>query len=65
MLVEPRGSEAIVTLETGGQIIKSVVASEDRPVEGRDVKLRFDTNSLVLFSGETDRRLPLIAGRAA
>jgi multiple sugar transport system ATP-binding protein len=64
LLVEPRGSEAIVTLETGGQIIKAAVSSANRPLEGGDVKLAFDMSSPVLFSGETDRRL-LLGERAA
>jgi multiple sugar transport system ATP-binding protein len=65
LLVEPRGSEAIVTLETSGQIIKAVVAPDVRPLEGGDVTLDIDKASLVLFSGETDRRLPLMWERAA
>jgi multiple sugar transport system ATP-binding protein len=65
LLVEPRGSEAIVTIETAGQVIKAIVASDNRPVEGGDVILNLDKTSLVLFSGETDRRLPLISERAA
>jgi multiple sugar transport system ATP-binding protein len=65
LLVEPRGSEAIVTLEAGGQVIKAVVPSDGRPVEGGDVVLHLDEASLVLFSGETDRRLRLTLERAA
>ncbi|NEU99593.1 ABC transporter ATP-binding protein [Bradyrhizobium uaiense] len=61
LLAEPRGSETVVTLETGGQVIKAVIASDHRPTEGRDVMLEIDAASLVLFSGETNRRLPMIA----
>jgi multiple sugar transport system ATP-binding protein len=65
LLVERRGSEAVVTLESGGQVIKAVVATDSRPVEGSEVVLDLDETALALFSGETDRRLPLFRERAA
>jgi multiple sugar transport system ATP-binding protein len=58
LLVEPRGPEAVVTLQTSGQTIKAVVPSNARPREGHDVTITLDKSTLVLFSGETDRRLP-------
>jgi multiple sugar transport system ATP-binding protein len=61
VLVEPRGSEAVLLLETGGQLIKAVVACDGRPEEGRDVMIEFDEASLVLFSGESDQRLSVLS----
>jgi multiple sugar transport system ATP-binding protein len=65
LLVEPRGSEAVVTVETARQVIKAVVPADNRPKEGAEVTLDVDSGSLVLFSGETDLRIPLISERAA
>jgi len=38
-----------------------IVPSLGRPEEGAEVGLSIDPSSLVLFSGESDRRLPLFA----
>jgi multiple sugar transport system ATP-binding protein len=65
LLVEPRGSEAVVTVETGRQVIKAVIPADSRPVEGAEVALAIDSGSVVLFSGETDQRLPPMSERAA
>jgi len=61
VLVEPRGSDAVLTVESGPQTMKVIVPSLGRPEEGAEVGLSIDPSSLVLFSGESDRRLPLFA----
>ena len=63
--VEPRGPEAVLTLDCAGQSLKVIVPASGRPQEGADVHLAFDRSALVLFSGKTDMRLPLHAGEAA
>ena len=64
-LVEPRGPEAVLTLDCAGQSLKAIVPASGRPQEGADVHLLLDRSALVLFSGKTDLRLPLHAGEAA
>ena len=65
VLVEPRGYEAVLTVESDRQIMKVIVPSLGRPEEGAEIGLSIDPSSLVLFSGESDRRLPLVAGKAS
>jgi len=55
--VEPRGPEAVVTVEAGTVSLKVVVPTAERPREGADIGLLADPSSLVFFSGETGRRL--------
>ncbi len=55
--VEPRGAEAVVTVESGPVRLKLVTASIGRPREGATVGLVADPGSFVLFSGETGRRI--------
>ena len=62
VLVEPRGPEAVLTVDSDRQVIKVVVPSLGRPKEGAEVGLCIDQSALVLFSGENDRRLPVPAG---
>ncbi len=64
LLVEPRGPEAVLTVDSGRQAIKVVVPSLGRPKEGAEVGLCVDPSALVLFSGENDRRLPVVVGGA-
>jgi multiple sugar transport system ATP-binding protein len=56
-MVEPRGPEAIVTVQAGTVSLKAVVLSSGRPPEGSSVGLVADPASFVFFSGETGRRL--------
>jgi multiple sugar transport system ATP-binding protein len=56
-VVEPRGPEAVVTVEAGTVSLKAVVPTSERPQEGADVGLTADPSSFVFFSGETGRRL--------
>jgi multiple sugar transport system ATP-binding protein len=56
-LVEPRGPEAVVTVEVGAVVLKVVAPSAGRPQEGANVGLVIDPPTLVFFSGETGRRL--------
>ncbi len=56
-IVELRGAEAVVTVESGPVSLKVVTPAANRPQEGAPVGLRVDPASLVLFSGETDRRI--------
>lgn len=61
-LVEPRGAEAVVTVDSGRQALKVVVPALDRPAEGAAVTLQVDPAHVVVFSGETNRRLRFAAG---
>ena len=56
-IVEPRGPEAVVTVDTGTVAVKAIVLSSSRPREGSNVGLLADPSSFVFFSGETGRRL--------
>ena len=56
-IVEPRGPEAVVTVEAGAISLKAVVLAAGRPQEGSNVGLIADPSSFVFFSGETGRRL--------
>ncbi|MEH2489176.1 ABC transporter ATP-binding protein [Bradyrhizobium sp. AZCC 2230] len=56
-VVEPRGPEAVVTVEVGTVSLKAVVPTAERPQEGADIGLLADPSSFVFFSGETGRRL--------
>lgn len=64
-LVEPRGGQAVLTLDCGGQTLKAVVSSRDRPEPGAKVNLDIDPDSVVFFSSETDLRLQMQAGDEA
>ncbi len=55
--VEPRGGEAVVTVESGSVRLKVVTAAIGRPREGAAVGLFADPESFVLFNGETGRRI--------
>jgi multiple sugar transport system ATP-binding protein len=56
-VVEPRGPEAVVTVESGTVSLKAVVPTAERPQVGADVGLLAAPSSFVFFSGETGRRL--------
>lgn len=56
-LVEPRGPEAVVTFETRALALKIVTPAAGRPTEGAEASLHADPASLVLFDGETGRRV--------
>jgi len=56
-IVEPRGPEAVLTIETGSVNLKAIAPAFGRPDEGDVVGLALDPATLVLFSGETGRRL--------
>ncbi len=56
-IVEPRGPEAVLTIETGSVNLKAIAPAFERPDEGDVVGLALDPATLVLFSGETGRRL--------
>lgn len=56
--VQPRGPEAVVTVETGGVTLQALVAATQQPDEGATVGLAFDTAALMLFSGETGCSVP-------
>lgn len=60
LLVEPRGADAIVTVLAGGQMLKAIVDARHRPEEGGEAAMTIDRSALVLFGGETDRRLELL-----
>jgi len=61
-LVEPRGAEAVLTLDCAGQTLKVVVPAHGRPPEGAMTSVSVDRSTLVLFSGQTNLRLPLASG---
>jgi multiple sugar transport system ATP-binding protein len=56
-IIEPRGPEAVVTVEAGTVSLKAVILSSGRPLEGSSIGLVADPSSFVFFSGETGRRL--------
>jgi multiple sugar transport system ATP-binding protein len=56
-IVEPRGPEAVVTVDTGTLSVKAIVLSSSCPREGSNIGLVADPLSFVFFSGETGRRL--------
>ncbi|HEY9214889.1 MAG TPA: ABC transporter ATP-binding protein [Ancylobacter sp.] len=56
-LVEPRGPETVLTVETGGVELKILAPSSHRVREGETVGLSVDAASLLLFSAETGRGL--------
>lgn len=55
--VEPRGSEAVVTVKSGAVELKVLTPSIGRPVEGTRIDLAVDPASFVMFCGETGRRI--------
>jgi len=56
-LVEPRGPRAVVTMNVNGEKMEALAPSVDCPVVGDVVGLAIDPASIVMFSGETGRRL--------
>lgn len=58
-VVEPRGLETVLTVETANTDFAVVIPSAARPELGEKVSLQFPEDSLVLFSGKTDRNLAL------
>lgn len=56
-LVEPRGPRAVITLNVLGERLEALVPSRDAPAVGDQVGLEIDPTTIVLFSGETGRRL--------
>ncbi len=59
--VEPRGPEAVVTLDVAGTSLKSLVASADRPEEGAALPVGIDMARAAFFDPETHRNLDLKA----
>jgi multiple sugar transport system ATP-binding protein len=57
VLVEPRGPQAVVTVEAARVLVKVLAPTHDCPPEGAEVGIAIDPGNLVLFSGETGRRL--------
>lgn len=57
VLVEPRGHESIVTVETGGVELKLLTGPAGNLREGAAVGIETDPARCVLFSGEDNRRL--------
>ncbi len=57
VLVEPRGPEAVVTVEAAGARFKALVPTIGCPPEAAEVGVVIDPRCIVLFSGETGRRL--------
>jgi len=57
VLVEPRGAQAVVTVDVFGSQLKALVPTLGCPPENAEVGLVIDPAALVLFSGETSRRL--------
>ena len=56
-LVEPRGPEAIVTLDVSGNALKILAPTINCPTEAAFVGVIADPAQMMLFSGETGRRL--------
>jgi multiple sugar transport system ATP-binding protein len=55
--VEPRGPEAIVSLDLGSTRLAAVVPTETCPRAGERVGLTFDPGRMALFDGDTQRNL--------
>jgi multiple sugar transport system ATP-binding protein len=56
-LVEPRGSEVVLTVEASAVELKIVAPSATYPAEGETVGIAVDPASLVFFDGATNRRI--------
>ncbi|MCK4790753.1 MAG: ABC transporter ATP-binding protein [Desulfobacteraceae bacterium] len=54
-LVEPRGSEVVLTVEVASEKLKVVAPSVGYPKEGEAVGLSVDLDRLVFFDGNTNR----------
>jgi len=57
LLVESRGPEVILTVDTGAARLKAVVSCVDHPSEDQEVGLDYDPDKLMFFHGETNRRI--------
>ncbi len=57
--VEPRGPEAVVTVDLGAASLKVLAPARGRPAEGDTVGVVIDPAQIVLFGGDTGRRLAL------
>ncbi len=57
VLVEPRGSEAVVTVESGAGSLKVLTAARDRPEEGTLVGVWMDAQRCVVFDERSGQRL--------
>jgi multiple sugar transport system ATP-binding protein len=58
-LVEPRGPEAVVTVETWSTPLKVLVPARQSPSEGQIVGRDFDPAALVFFNSDTSARVEL------
>ncbi len=58
-LLEPRGPEAVLTVEAGLEKLKVIVPSDCQLLEGEPVGLSVDYDSLVFFGGDSNRRIDL------
>ena len=64
LLVEPRGSEVVLTVQVGTVKLKVVAPPVGYPEEGATVGLAVDLGALVLFDGKNNRSMDVcIAGR--
>ena len=59
--VEPRGAEAVVTLDVGGQTVLATAPSNDCPSEGDGVSVAFDPDRVAFFDADTRRNLREVA----
>lgn len=55
--VEPRGSEAVVMLDVGGQTLAAVAPTWGCPAEGDAVSLAFDVKRVAFFDANSNRNL--------
>jgi multiple sugar transport system ATP-binding protein len=63
-LLEPRGPEAVLTVDVGLEKLKVIVPSDARLIEGEEVGLAVDHESLHFFDGDSNRTTSLeLAGR--
>ncbi len=62
-LVEPRGPEVVLTVETGSAVLKVTAPPSGHPEEGQTAGLAVDTETLVFFDGDTNRGLDLFPNR--
>jgi multiple sugar transport system ATP-binding protein len=56
-LVEPRGSEVVLTVDVASVELKVLASSGAYPEEGERVVLTADPTALVFFDGDTNRRI--------
>jgi multiple sugar transport system ATP-binding protein len=65
LLVEARGPDAVLTVEVAAVRLKVVVPAVGRPAEGVTVGLDVDPGAVVVFGGDSNRRIDVpLAGRA-